>query len=133
MGIDGRGVSLSRASQDRIAALVSQNERLAAALKHTEGFVAEQGERYGRELSEVLGERDRARAIAVELEGQLSKVMEELEDLQRYYEEKYFATGTTEAEHAKTAADDCWSSAWVATDVIIGDQFEANHLEGGRS
>jgi len=82
------------------------------------------------QLEERTKERDRARDIAVELEQQLAKVQEEIEDLQRFYEERYFATGTPEAEHAKSAADDCWSSMWVAMDVLSGDLFEANHLKG---
>lgn len=74
MSIDGRGSSPSRQAQDRISALVSENERLKAAAKHAQAYVAEQAQRYASELSEALGERDRARDIAVRFEQQIDKI-----------------------------------------------------------
>jgi hypothetical protein len=74
MSIDGRGSSPSRQAQDRIEALVSENERLKAAAGQAKAFVAEQAKRYAAELSEVIGERDRARSTAVDFEQQIDKI-----------------------------------------------------------
>jgi hypothetical protein len=74
MSIDGRGGSLSRQAADRISALVSENDRLTTAVKHGNAHIAEQAERYAAELSEVIGERDRARITAVDFEQQIDKI-----------------------------------------------------------
>lgn len=115
-----KGLSLQ--ARERIDALVSQNNRLTAALKHAEEFVAEQAERYASELSETLGERDRARATAVAFEQQLAQVEHEMRDLQARYERRDESEFSGESSAALDAVQDCVTTVETVTDVIGDDQ-----------
>lgn len=109
-------------TSERIAKLVVQNRRLTADLKHAEAFVAEQAERYTSELSETLGERDRARATAVAFEQQLAQIETEMHDLQARYERRDESEFSGESSAALDAVQDCVTTVETVTDVIGDDQ-----------
>jgi hypothetical protein len=124
MSIDGRGPSLSRSAQDRISALVSENGRLKANAKQSKAFVADQAERYAAEISEVLGERDRARGTGVELEQQLAAIQSGVDDLHRLYERREVDIAPDPLDAARDVIAAVQDVLSLVTNVVLNDIVE---------
>jgi hypothetical protein len=106
MSIDGRGSSLSRQADDRISALVSENERLKAAAK------------------QALGERDRARGTAVTLEQQLGRIEARVSQMQREYTVVHLQNPSPSTAAAVDVLSAVEAVLSYVTDTVLADLIE---------